>query len=58
MRLVEEYGDRKEKQGVKTGIQIGERNIIRNMYDNGMSVQRISKMTGKSIPIVNKMLKG
>ena len=54
MRLVEEYGDRKEKNGIK----IGERNIIRNMYDNGMSVQRISKMTGKSIPIVNKMLKG
>ena len=57
MRLVEEYGDRKEKQGVKTGIQIGERNIIRNMYENGASIQMIAEMTGKSIPIVNKMLK-
>lgn len=57
MRLVEEYGNRREQEGKKLWKKLGEKNIIQKMIENGCSINKISKITGKSTTEIESILK-
>ena len=48
MRLIEEYGERKRRKGMKE--------ILTQFVDNGFSVESISSMTGKSVDFITDIL--
>ena len=52
MRLIDEYGERKQQKGVIIGMK----EILAWFIDNGFSVEAISSMTGKSVDFINDIL--
>ena len=53
MTLIYEYGDRREKKGMKEGMK----EIIKNLLKSGDTLTEISEKTGKSIKELEEILK-
>ena len=52
MSLLQEYGNRKEKQGKDKGIK----EIIQKFLNSGTTLEEISKKTGKTTQELNQIL--
>ncbi|WP_407412722.1 hypothetical protein [Methanobrevibacter sp.] len=55
MALMDEYGENKEKKGIKKGIKKGEDKIILNLLRAGYSPQKVAIDCGIPIVRVNQI---
>ena len=56
MTLIYEYGDRREKKGIKEGMKEGMKEIIENLLKSGDTLTEISEKTGKSTEELKEIL--
>ena len=56
MSAINEYGERKEKNGMRIGRIEGRNGIILQLYNNGMKPEEIATKTGINLKTIKEII--